>query len=126
MLTNNNSSIIQNVLEAGSNTSFRNFKTLDDLLIYINKFQKDHEFDLRDPFGSAYGIMTQFMGFDLPIKDRKKEEMLIYFLEEDPRTIHETIKVNTLWINNKTRKVLDKPPDWYNESKKKEILSSWN
>jgi len=115
--------MIENIPVLGANTNFRNFREFNDLLLYVRDFQARHKMNPNHQFGSVRGIMNQFMAFDLEVPQRKKDEVMIYYMEENPKTIDEEIKLNVVWVNNKTRKILAGPPEWYNEQKKDYWLS---
>ena len=111
----------------GQNVSFRKFYELDNILVFMKDFEKQFNMPSGHMFGSVAGIMHQFMCFDLPVKQRDKDEVVIYFMEDDPKNpIQPKIEVNMLWLDKKSRKVLSGPPNWFNEKKQKEIIGKWN
>jgi hypothetical protein len=109
----------------GENVSFRKFRNLNDLLIYLEDLQKTYKFDLYHETCSPYGIMRQVMKIDNE-KNKDKKEVYVYFTEEDPEaTTERKFYIHSLWINRETREVLDEPPDWFIKQKK-DLISKWN
>lgn len=110
----------------GQNVSFRKFNELNDIIVYMQDFQK--KFNMNNYlFASVGGIMHQFMCFDLPVKQRDRDEVVVYFMEDDPKSpIDVKIDINMLWIDKKTRKVLAGPPEWFNKKKQEDVVSKWN
>ena len=123
-----NKKIVENVIPPLTNVSHRKFNDLNDLIIYIQSFQKKYNIPNGAEYGSVYGIMTQFLCYNITPKDRNKDEVFIKFCEEEileeTKDIKEPkIDVNFLWFDKKTRRVLLEPPKWAIESKQKVLLS---
>ncbi len=119
-------SIVVDVPEMGDNKSHRTFRELNDLIVFMTDFQQKFNIHPSDKFGTAKGIMFQFLNFDLPVKHRNRDEVVITFLEDDPKSpTKDKIDINCLWFDKKTRKVLSKSPDWFKESKKP-MINKWN
>lgn len=110
----------------GANTSFRDFRNLNDLLLYMQKHQLDNNLNNDNKYLSCYGIMMQFLGFDMQPRNRNRNrnEVVVYFIEEDPLGLEER-KLNMLWFDKTTKEVLKTLPEWFVEGKAK-IAKSWN
>lgn len=118
--------IIGQARVVGQNVSFRKFHELNDILVFMKNFEKQFNMPSGHMFGSVAGVMHQFLCFDLPVKDRGREEVVIYFMEDDPKSpTQPKIEVNMLWLDKKSRKVCN-PPAWFNEKKQKEVIGKWN
>ena len=110
----------------GEPNSFRKFKDLNELLIYIEELQKQKAFLPTSEFASPNGIMKQFLAFGLQKEFVEKDEVMINFLEEDPTYIGEKFKLSTIWFNTKTRKSIEKAPEWFNKYKREILLDKLN
>lgn len=114
------------LLKPGQIRTFRKFNELNDLLIYIRDFQ-NRLFIPEDHYcGSAYGIMKQFMGLEVPLTEKDQREVYVLFAEEDPTSVLASkIVLNALWFDKNTRKAVYSIPEWFNK-KTKEYYAKMN